>query len=305
MIGINRIKPKHLDLVLKIAETRQLQLAAQSVGISQPAASRILHDLEAEIGTALFDRHPTGMEPTAAGLVFERHARSALTELETMSAELQHLKSGEIGAVRVGAVTGPAVGHLMPAVHAVQNMSPDLSVSVDVAPSSVLYRGLEEARYDFILGRADPMRDSSRFRFHPGRKEKVALMVHASHPLAGRPRVDLSELTDAVWVIQQAGSPIRQAVEDAFHAKGLAVPSRVINSSSLLVAFAGIEKGHAIAPQTEEVVRLFMSERMGANVSVLNTTASIAVPPYFVIHDNRRKLTRAAEKLLREVMAQF
>ncbi len=305
MIGLNRIKPKHLELVIKIAETEQLQLAAQGVGISQPAASRILHDLEKEFATRLFDRHPAGMEPTAAGQIFIRHARGALTELSTMAEELEFMNSGQMGAVSVGAVTGPAVGHLMPAVHAVQTSSPDVRISVDVAPSSVLYRGLEEARYDFVLGRADPTRDTRGFHFHPGRKERVLLMVHAKHPLAHKRNVSLSELTDHTWVIQQAGSPIRLAVEEAFHTEGLAVPSKVLNSSSLLVAFSGIENGHTIAPQTEEVVRLFTSEKMGTNVTVLDTTAKIEVAPYFVIRDNRRELTRAAETLLTEVLARF
>lgn len=305
MIPIHRIKPKHLELLVKIAESEQLQLAAQAVGVSQPAASRILQEIETQFDLPLFVRHPTGMEPTQAGHVFVRHARSALTELTTLSTELEHLKSGQMGTVRVGAVTGPAVGHLMPAVHAVQAASPDVRISVDVGPSSVLFRGLEEARYDFILGRADPRRYSSDFRFHPGRKERIQLMVHEAHPLAGQDKVDLAQLDTYPWVIQEEGSPIRIAVEETFHFKGLPVPSQVLNSSSLLVAIAYIEKGRAIAPQTEEVVRLFRSGTMGLKVAVLNTTSTFEVSPYFVIRDERRKLTRAAEKLLQEVMVQF
>ncbi len=305
MISINRIKPKHLELVVKIAETDQLQRAAEAVGVSQSAASRILHDLERDFGTELFVRHPTGMDPTPAGEVFVQHARGALTELTTLSSELEHLKSGKIGTVRVGAVTGPAVGHLMPAVHAFQSTFPEVRISVDVGPSSVLFRGLQETRYDFILGRADPRRNSKDYRFHPGRKENVLLLVHDSHPLAGLDVVDLKETSEYLWVIQEEGSPIRMAVENTFHAEGLPVPPMILNSSSLLVAFAQIEHGRAIAPQTEEVVRLFMSEKMGTKVRVLKTKSKFEVAPYFVIHDNRRTLSRAAAGLLKEVLGHF
>jgi DNA-binding transcriptional LysR family regulator len=305
MVLINRIKPRHLDLVIKVAETKQLQLAARQVNISQPAASRILHDLESQFGVSFFDRHPTGMEPTPAGLIFLRHARSALTELTTLSAELEHLKSGQIGAVRVGTVTGPAAGHLMPAVRAVLRQHPELRIYVDVEPSSRLFRGLQEAQYDFILGRANPHHNPVDFRFHPGRKEVVSLMVHSTHPLAKRDKVSLAETSDFPWVIQEEGSPIREAVEQAFHTEAVPVPPRVLNSSSLLVALTRVAEGTAIAPQANEVTRLLMSTEINADLSVLNTQSDISVAPYFVIQSAQRELSRAAERLLREVMSRF
>ena len=301
----SRIKPKHLELVTKIHETRQLQLAAQAIAISQPAASRMLAELETHLGDTLFFRHPTGMEPTPAGDVLIRHGRMVLSGLETIVDEVEHLKSGDLGHVRVGSVTGPTVGHLMPAVQALLREAPDLRISVDVAPSSALFRGLEEARYDFILGRTNPRNNAQGFQFYPGRAEIVSLMVHKSHPLAGSNVVGMEDLVAFPWVIQEEGSPIREAVELAFHAESIQVPTRVLNSSSLLVALAQVAEGLAISPQTEEVMRLLMSDAINADVTVLKTSARIAVPPYFVIQNAHRKLPRAAERLLAEVMSRF
>lgn len=302
---VSRLKPKYLELFIKIAETGQLQLAAKAVAISQPGASRTLHELERQTNSQLFIRHPTGMELTQAGKVFLRHARVVLAELGALESELEGVRSGTLGHVRVGAVTGPTVGHLMPAVQEVLEEAPDLRISIDVAPSRVLFRGLEEARYAFILGRADPRHNPADFRFHPGRTEKLALMVHRTHPLAGKKQVDLADLHQFPWVIQEEGSPIRSAVEAAFYAEDLPVPPRILNSSSLLVVLAQIENGLAIAPQTEEVMRLLSSKRTGANVTSLSTKAPMVVAPYFVIQDTRRKLTRAEGHLLESVMARF
>jgi DNA-binding transcriptional LysR family regulator len=301
----NRIKPKHLELIVEIAKTQQLQVAAKAVAMSQPAASRMLADLESQVGDALFIRHPTGMEPTAAGRAFARHGRVLLSQLETMVDELGHIQAGDAGHVHVGAVTGPAVGHLMPAIQAVLVEAPNMRISVDVAPSSVLFRGLEEAKYDFILGRTNPRRNPQDYRFHPGRTEKISLMVHRSHPLADRDQVDIAELSEFPWVIQEEGSPIREAVEQAFHAESVAVPSRVLNSSSLLVALAHVVGGQAISPQTEEVMRLLTSEKLNADVTQVQTRSDIIVAPYFVIQSAVRKLPRAAERLLDEVMSRF
>lgn len=300
-----RMKPKQLELIVKIAETEQLQLAAQSVAMSQPSASRVLASLESQVGSDLFVRHPNGMKPTQAGEMLVRHARVVLSELATMSDELEHLQSGRLGTVRVGAVTGPAIGHLMPAVQAVLMETPDVRISVDVAPSAALFRGLEEAQYDFILGRANPRRTTNDFNFHPGRSEIVSLTVHTSHPLAGRSAINLAELLDFPWIVQEESSPIRNAVEQAFHSQGLPVPSRVLNSSSLLVALSQVAMGQAIAPLSKEVTQLLMSGQIDANLTVLETQSRITVAPYFVIQGAQRKLSRAAERLLREVMARF
>lgn len=301
----NRIKPNHLELLVKIAETQKLQLAAQAVSITQPAASRILAELEAQLGQPLFTRHPTGMEPTPAGEVLIKHGRVVLSELETIVTEIDRLGTGDLGHIRVGAVTGPTVGHLMPAVQAVLNTSPDLRISVDVAPSTVLFRGLEEGRYDFILGRKTPHSKTQDFRLHPGRIEIVSLMVHRSHPLAEKTDVEIAQLAHFPWIIQDEGNPIRDAIENVFHAHEIPVPSRILNSSSLLVALSQVSEGYAIAPQTEEVMRLLTSDKINADVTVLRTRTRIEVAPYFVIRNARRKLPRAAESLLNEVMSKL
>mgnify|MGYP002467703821 FL=1 len=125
-----------------------------------------------------------------------------------------------------------------------------MRISVDVTPSSVLVRGLEEAKYDFILGRTNPRRNPQDYLFHPGRTEMISLMVRRSHPLADRDLVDLSELGQFPWVIQEEGSPVLDAVERAFHSESVAVPSRVLNSSSLLVALAHVVDGTLNHPRT-------------------------------------------------------
>ncbi len=71
-----RLKAPHLRLILKIAETGQLQIAASTLAMSQPAASRILAEIEAGTGSPLFVRHPKGMEPTPVGEAFVKHARA-------------------------------------------------------------------------------------------------------------------------------------------------------------------------------------------------------------------------------------
>ncbi|WP_204115283.1 LysR family transcriptional regulator [Shimia biformata] len=302
---VHRIKPKHLELLLRIAETGQLQVAARDAAMSQPAASRILANLENTLDAKLFERHPLGMELTPAGHVFVRHARVVLSELRTLGDELQSLKTGALGNVRIGAVTGPAVGMLMPALQSILQRYPDLNVSVDVAPSSELMRRLDETRYDFVIGRAPKGQEPHDYRLHPGRIEKVKLLVHETHPLAGATGTPLEVLHDYSWVMQDVGNPIREAVEGAFISKGLDVPPRVLNSSSLLVGLAQVANGDTIAPHSEEVVNLLLSEPIGAKLATIPIREPIIVAPYFVIQNRWRKLPRAVEMVLEEVLTRM
>lgn len=300
-----RLKPAHLDLIVRIADTSKLQLAAEAMAMSQPAASRTLSEIEAAVGGALFVRHPKGMDLTPAGTAFVRHARVVLAELQTLSDELRHLQSGHLGEVRVGSVTGPAIGCLMPAVQALHQEAPDVRISVDVAPSRVLVRQLEEGRYDFVIARVPPGHDSRGLRLHPARTEIVSLLVHATHPLAASDRVTLSDLVDQPWVMQEPGTPIRQAVEEAFFAEGLPTPHRVLNSSSLLVALAQVANAGSVTPQSQEASQLLVRAEVGAQVVPLSLPRPIVVPPYFVIRHRSQQLPRAAEQLLDAVLARL
>lgn len=295
-----RLKPRQLLLIQRIAETGRLQSAAHMLALSQPAASRILAEIETEVGAPLFTRHPKGMEATLLGETFLRHARVILSELDSLQSEVRGLRSGEAGEVRVGSVTGPTVGVLVPAIQKVREASPDIQATIEVGPSTQLVRGLEEGRFDFVIARLPPEYDSRQFRIYPARNEVVSLVVRADHPMLGAP-VRLADLRGFEWVIQDLGTPIRLTVEAAFHAAGLAAPERITNSSSLLVVLSILQTTEAIAPQSQEVVELLTRNRMTESYATLELAEQLAVAPYFVIHNRSQQLHRAAERVMEEV----
>jgi DNA-binding transcriptional LysR family regulator len=298
-----RLKPAHLNLLMKIAESGQLQRAAQMAAMSQPAASRVLADIETRAGGPLFERHAKGMVPTALGEVCIRHAKIILEEYGALNEDARRITAGEAGRVRVGAVTGPAVGLLMPAVRSVKSSAPDIEMTIEVAPSTELVRGLVEGRFDFVIARIPPDYDSRDFRLHPARSEVVSLLVRPEHPLADRSEVTLSELRDQEWVIQEVGSPIRQAVEAAFINRNLKTPRRITNSSSLLIVLSLLENTDTIAPQTAEVAGMLTRGPLGANVLALELAEPILVSPCFIIQNRFGQLPGAAELVLNAVFA--
>jgi DNA-binding transcriptional LysR family regulator len=297
----NRLKPNHLRLLIKIAETGQLQVAANMNAMSQPAASRILSDVEKMAGGPLFIRHPKGMELTQLGSIFIRHATIVVETLDELTSEASRFSTGDLGHVRIGAVTGPAVGCLMPAVREIKAETPEVELTIEVGPSTELVRGLAENHFDFVIARLPPEYDSRDFRMQPARSEKVSLLVHPDHPLVHRKNVPLSETLAFDWVIQEQGSPIRRAVEAAFLNEGLKTPLKITNSSSLLVVLSLLQDTGIIASQTQEVADMLVKGPLGAKIAVLDIEQPISISPCFVIENRFRPRSKAAERMMNAV----
>ena len=115
-----RLKTRQLMLLIAIGDEGNIHRAAEILNMSQPAASKLLKDLEDVLGISLFERLPRGMRATWYGETMIRHARIALSSLSQAGSELEALKTGRFGEVSVGAITGPALSLLPQAVAIVQ-----------------------------------------------------------------------------------------------------------------------------------------------------------------------------------------
>ncbi|MFC3529441.1 LysR family transcriptional regulator [Paracoccus mangrovi] len=291
------LKPAQLRLIQQIAEHGQLQLAAETVGMTQPAASRMLAEAESLIGAQLFIRQPKGMEPTEIGRAVLRRANAILREMFSLAADVSALRSGAGGAVRVGAVTGPAVSYLVSAIREIKRDTPGADITVDIMPSRELLGYLAAGEMDFVLARILPEFDSQDFNILPMQDEKVRFLVRAGHPLSGAGKVTLPELAEQEWVMQQRGAPIREAALAAFADVGLTEPKNIVSSPSLLLTIAYLAQSDAVAPMSKEVAELLVEPPVAAGFRVLPVVQDIRVSPYYLLDLKRRPLSPLAMRL--------
>lgn len=291
------LKPAQLRLIHEIAEHGQLQVAAEACAMTQPAASRMLAEVERLIGGALFIRQPKGMETTEMGRTVLRRARVILRELTSIGTDVRGLREGLAGAIRVGAVTGPAVSYLVSAIRQIKQEAPAADITVDVMPSRELLTLLEAGEMDFVLARILPEFDSHNFNILPMRDERVSFICRATHPLARAPIVTLTELADSEWVMQQRGAPIREAALAAFADVGLPEPANVVNSPSLLLTMAYLAQSDAVAPVSDEVADLLIRPPVSAGFCRLRVHHDLRVSPYYLLDLRRRPLSPVAMRL--------
>jgi len=300
-----RLQLKEFRLIHAIEQTGQLTLAAEQLAITQPAASRMLAQIERTIGSNIFMRHPKGMTPTAVGAVLARNAATLIRSIERTADEVEATGAGRAGTVRVGAVTGGAVAFVVPAIQQLKRDADGADIHVDVATSDALMEGMLRGDYDFVLSRVPPGIDARQFNIRRGRVEIIRFLVRAGHPLESASALSLAELAGYQWIIQAPRSPMRQAVEDAFIHCGVPLPSEIVNTTSLLVMLSYLSASDAVAPISGEVADLFGPTSIGGNVRVLDINEPIIVHAYHMVTLKNQVLNPIAVKLRNLVLEQL
>ncbi|MCB1446158.1 MAG: LysR family transcriptional regulator [Rhizobiaceae bacterium] len=292
------LKLSHLRLILAIADSGQVSAAAEALNISQPAASRMLHEVESLLKAPLCQRAARGVEMTRFGEAMAKRARSILLEIREASREITELKTGYGGSVHLGSVTGPAITLAVPAIRRVRAMYPAIQINCHVEASNVLARELLSARYDFVIGRLPDEFNPRDFEARPLGFEHSCLIVRKDHPLLAIDRPGLAELREYGWVFQPHGALLRRSIERLFIDSNVQLPDNIVSTPSVLFTMAMVVNSDAVAPISREVAE-FVAVTAGAagGIAVLDTAFEIGLEPYSLITARGRGLPPSARLL--------
>ena len=300
-----RLKLRHLQLLAALDEQRNLARAAAALSVTQPAASKLLAEIESMLGTILFERLPRGMQPNLYGEVLIRRARSVLIELEAAAKELSAMRAGNAGQVTIGAVTGPASGPVVRAVEHMRRSRPGMSITVQVETSGPLVARLLEGRLDFAVARIPSGIDASGLDYRELADEEISLFVRDGHALLAEPRLTLAMLAGAPWVLQPPGTLLRRRIDGLFRAAGLSPPAEVLNTDSVMMSLSIVARGVAVTALSRSMVETFAGPGgLFRRLPELPETGRIAIDTYGLIRLSERPLSPAAEALYRAVEAE-
>ena len=286
-----RLRTRHLLLLSAIGEEGNICRAAEMLSMSQPAASRLLRELEAIIGAELFERQARGVKANWYGEALIRHARNALASLNEAAAEIEALKSGRTGQVNVGSIAGPAAGLVPRAVLRVANDYPLVRVQVTVDTSDNLARSLGEGRIDIMVGRL-PAEQGSRFSFERLGEEAVCAVARAGHPLLAERGLDLSHLSGASWVVPPSGTALRCLFESSFRHSGLPCPNHLVETASPMVVTRLLVESDLVAILPRDVAAQYSACGL---ITELPVELACDMDPYGVITRKGWLLSPAAQ----------
>lgn len=299
------LKLNHLRMIVAIEDSGQISAAAEALNISQPAASRMLSEMESLTKAPLYERIARGVVLTTFGAALARRARKIMLELREANREIGELKSGKGGSVFIGAVTAPAMSLVVPAIKEVRGTYPGIEVNIQVETSNVLARELLAARHDFIISRIPDDLNPRLFEVQEIGVERACLIVRSGHPLLQKGVASMADLPDYDWVFQPPGTLLRRTIEDLFLTEGVRLPENIVNTSSLLLTCAIICQTDAIAPIAIDVAQFLATQQSrAADVRILPIDFDINVRPYSLITAKERALPPSARLLYDMVLAE-
>lgn len=216
-----RARIRHLQVLVKLAELQNLKRCAEALGLSQPAVTQLLADLESLVEARLFERHSRGVRITPAGSELVPLARRVLDALGEGCDALTALKRQGEGVVRVAAITGALAGLLVRAVPAFTQAHP--AVQLQVRESDVDQCALQLARHEVDVAVCrEPPRLPTGCSFHPLLDDRFVIACGTQHPLAGRRGVRWATVAAQRWLMSPVGSSARTAFDRLVAEAGVA-----------------------------------------------------------------------------------
>ena len=230
---LNRLRMRQVALILAVGEHGTLRKASSELGMTQPAATKMIHELESAVGQKLFERVGRGQKLTPAGASVMRYFSGMRGSIEAMTRELAELQLGSSGRVSVGSIMAPSPTLLTHAIIALKKAYPLLSLDVTLDTSDRLFDLLREGVLDVAIGRIRGEQWTD-YVFTPLENEELAIVVGMRHPLGTQPSVAFASLLDYPWILQPVGSPMREVLEQEFRMQQAPLPRGLIETASIL-----------------------------------------------------------------------
>ena len=244
MIGLVMIRD--LEWLVELGDVGHVTEAAAALGTSQPTLSRALARLEAELGVRIFERVPTGVDPTPDGTLVIDAARDLVARHDQLRASIANRLDPDTGTVRLAFLDSMAttlVPRLLRAFHA---HAPAVRVQLSQEPAHHIRRDLDRGAVELglTMERADDL------GWLPVQREQLVVVVPPTHRLSARRRIDLAELADEELVTTPPGFGHSALVQGLLAEAG--VSPRVSFESADLATIEGLVAaglGVAVVPE--------------------------------------------------------
>jgi LysR family transcriptional regulator of abg operon len=231
-----------------VVQAGSLRAAAHAVGVSQPAITKSIRQLEEALHVKLLQRNARGAAPTAAGKAFLARARVIQAELRKAEEDLESLRGGRAGTVAFGIAPAACMLLVPEAMTQFRHHHPRATVRIVEGVNSALLPLVRDETLDFSVGQKQDGKRDGAIRFKPMFRLPLAVVGRQGHAL--RSAGSLRELAGAPWLVFY---PLGiGALEKAFHAADVPLPTGVIQCESYACALALLAKTDTlglIAPQ--------------------------------------------------------
>jgi LysR family transcriptional regulator, regulator for genes of the gallate degradation pathway len=280
---------------VKLAEQHSVSVVSESLGVSQPAVSQTLREIEDSVGVKLFRRTARGVMPTPLGAVLALHIGRSLNELRIAEDEISFLKGAGRGRVAVGSLSVGRAQLLPRAVTILLARFPNLSVTTEEGTFEHLSARLRAGEIDFILGALRPLEQTVGFTRKIVTHDTMSVVVRSGHSLSRRTRVSVKDIRSVGWVLPPHGAPTRELVEASFAQRHLGRPQVKVETADLAVTFGIVMQSDMVTAVSEHQFHL---DLVAAGLQVLPIELSKTRRPIGILQREGGIPSQAARHLI-------
>ena len=210
---------RQLQAFCEVVERKSFSLAAERLGVTQPAVSLQVRALEKRLGTQLLDRSGRRVEPTESGLKLYKASQRLLALESEILADLAEEATGELGgSFEIGASTGPGGVVLSQIMCEFAEAHDGLHVALSVFDTQTVVERVADRSLELgVVGAAPRHRG---VEYEPFFRDTVVLACPPGHRFGGR-TVTLDELKEEQLIVMQDGAGVRQMIEDELRRVGV------------------------------------------------------------------------------------
>jgi len=303
---VSRLKMRHLSLLVRMAQGESLTRVAESLGISQPAATKALGEIEDVFNAPLFVRTARGLRPTALGELAIVRARHMLQDIDHWALEMDAVRAGHTARLNVGAIPFITARLLVPTIARLHERH-RITVTLHRATTDLLLESLRGHALDCVIGRASVVSGMEELRQEVLYPQRPALIAHPqmAQRMARKPPV-WRELASMNWILPTRATPIGHMVSELFTRAGEQPPVAVAETYSMDVIAGMMAADPSLVSIVPEEIAADLA-RIGT-VAVVPWTFDWVLPPISLIRRRRAAPLRAEDlfaETLREVCTEM
>ncbi len=231
---VRALTHSQLKALIAVADSGSYSRAAQRLSLTQPTVHRAVKTLQALCAQPLFQRSPTGVDPSWLARQMARQAGLYFAELAQGEAAINEYQGTGSGSVAIGALPWSRSELVPRAVSELLKERPDSVVRIVDGPYDEQLHALLHGQIDVIVGALRHPAPSPDVVQESLLTAPLNIVVRSGHWLSGKRRVSAQRLQKLEWIAPREQTPARKAFADFFHREGLEPPEHVIECSSLV-----------------------------------------------------------------------
>lgn len=259
---------RRLQMLVALDDARSVSKVADLLNVSQPAISKVLIALEAEIGVSLFIRTIRGMEPTSHGAMLIRHARAILGDMHHAYQDLQDIRAGRVARLSLGVLPISAPNLVPQFIKRLQAQSVSMSIEVEEANMAALLPKLRTGDVDFLIGNLPKRSLNHAFSQQFLYEDRLCLVARTEHPLFQHRQHRWDQIGRYPLLLPPSTAYTRPELDAFLAKKGVITPRGNLESFSTLTNIGVLRRTDAIAFVTQEIARHFGAQGILASLRV-------------------------------------